>query len=357
MKQSDCESVQNLLSLYIDNMLSEEESNIVREHIKSCASCREELALMQSILKETKNLPEIEVSADFHKNLMEKIKAEGKPEKKFAVNWKQAAGFVAAAAVVALSVVSFIELDRTPDNQNIDTYLASPTPQAEHIEKESAEPNEEQKKASEETENPAKKTTAAEKTVQPEQANKTDKPSVREDIVADDTAGHSPFAVARSMETDGIAAHSDDSNEETSSEYGIPAAAETQPASEASAAPGNSAKSVSEKTTASEKDKGAEAKPSTNTKASGGSSGGGGGAASGGAARPKVSTFRIATVTVSENAKVEAIAILSAYAKDANGYKVGESLQTVLNQLSALEGYSISTKNANHVSANYIVLK
>ena len=49
MAKSECTNILNLIPLYIDNMLSDEENDIVCEHIKECASCRGEYEFLKSI--------------------------------------------------------------------------------------------------------------------------------------------------------------------------------------------------------------------------------------------------------------------------------------------------------------------
>ena len=367
MKQSDCESICYLLSPYIDNMLSDEESDIVREHIANCASCREELAMMQSIQTVTKQLPDIEVSADFHKNLMEKIKAEGKTEKRYAIPWKKAAGFVAAAAVVALSVVSFLRIDKDPGNENLDAYLASPTPQAEETVSSSPRLTEERNTAERTSDAEAEQPVKDQKTdkVPPDkqaeksvpQQKKADEPVLNN---AHETADHMPFAIARSGETDGVSAYSDEAESlpgqdrsalqdsaeaHAAAEAGI--VSDARMVSEPAYDPQEETNASSEINTAKEQTSVADEKPSS----------GGGGSASGSATKSSAGTYLVATVSVSENAKEEAIAVLSAYAKDVNGYQVGASLQSVLKKLSALDGYLVSCVNTERIQANYIVLK
>ena len=77
MAKSDCENILNLIPLYIDNMLSKEESDIVCRHIEECASCKEEYEFLKSIMGT--ELPGIEVPDDFHDRLMANVRRMLKP--------------------------------------------------------------------------------------------------------------------------------------------------------------------------------------------------------------------------------------------------------------------------------------
>lgn len=122
MAKSDCENILNLIPLYIDNMLSKEESDIVCRHIEECASCKEEYEFIKSIMGT--ELPEIEVPDGFHDRLMANVrKTIPSPKKRVYLNRRIISG-VAAAAVIALSVVSYLNLGNEDISQNPDDYVA-----------------------------------------------------------------------------------------------------------------------------------------------------------------------------------------------------------------------------------------
>ena len=122
MAKSDCENILNLIPLYIDNMLSKEESDIVCRHIEECASCKEEYEFLKSIMGT--ELPEIEVPDGFHDRLMANVrKTIPSPKKRVYLNRRIISG-VAAAAVIALSVVSYLNLGNEDISQNPDDYVA-----------------------------------------------------------------------------------------------------------------------------------------------------------------------------------------------------------------------------------------
>ncbi len=129
MKTSECRDILNLIPLLIDDMLSDEEKDVVTDHLKVCKTCREEHAFLTSVLKVSGTLPEIEVPDGFHKRLMEKVGKE-KTGTSFKGNirlWKTVTSFAAAAAVIAVSVVSYLGLNVPKESQNPDAFL-TPSP-------------------------------------------------------------------------------------------------------------------------------------------------------------------------------------------------------------------------------------
>ncbi len=128
-----CKDILNLIPMYIDAILDTEESDRVAEHINSCEKCRAEFMLMASVMKKTKELPDIKISADFHNNLMQKIrKQQAENRKKRIILLRRSGAGVAAAAVVALSVVSFGGLKNSPTDIDIESPVISnkSTPEA-----------------------------------------------------------------------------------------------------------------------------------------------------------------------------------------------------------------------------------
>jgi len=122
----DCEKILNLIPLYIDNMLSDEENDQVIRHLKTCTACQNEFKYLKSIINTTKDIPKVELPSNFHKNLMEKaeIIKKAKQKKRYLI-FKRAGAYVAAAAVVVLSFVTFGEFINPKDEPTTDRYLTS----------------------------------------------------------------------------------------------------------------------------------------------------------------------------------------------------------------------------------------
>ena len=118
MATPDCEKILNLLPLYIDDMLSFEEAKKVKKHLQMCEECKSEAEYLKTIMKRTKDVKEIEIPKDFHRNLMEKVKATEIKKKKHRIILRHAGTFAVAAAVVAFCVIVPGEFK---NNENIDT--------------------------------------------------------------------------------------------------------------------------------------------------------------------------------------------------------------------------------------------
>ena len=124
MAKSDCEHILNLIPLYIDNMLSEEENDILCEHIKICRECKKEAEFLKSVTRVAGEIPEIEVPNDFHERLMNKIAMEDMQKKRFGIVAlkRTAISFATAAAVIALSVTAHFNLPKNTDTKDVDDF-------------------------------------------------------------------------------------------------------------------------------------------------------------------------------------------------------------------------------------------
>lgn len=138
MNQISCEDARLLLSLYIENMLSDEEMTQVREHLAKCGSCQSEYALLKGIMEKTKELPELEVSAEFSARLhsgLEKAAAERVGQGAEQVppvpvrlrRWRVMPVIAAGAAVIALSVFALSRMPGTDQFIQDKTETATPT--------------------------------------------------------------------------------------------------------------------------------------------------------------------------------------------------------------------------------------
>ena len=126
MANPDCKDVLNLIPLYIDNMLSKKESDIVSQHIKSCKKCKEELALMKSLTRSIKDTLEVDLPEDFHKKLMMRVENDLRRKKTLRnIFMRRIGAGVAAAAALVLSLVALSDFVPHHDKQNSDIYLAS----------------------------------------------------------------------------------------------------------------------------------------------------------------------------------------------------------------------------------------
>ena len=126
----DCEKIREFIPLYIEQELSAKETEFIQKHLENCEECQKEYAFFASVLKNLSSMPEPELPKDFHVNLMRKVRAAAPAKKTYYFDFKRIAGFAAAAAVITLSVVSFMNLEKTKEqNANPDVYLTAPAQQ------------------------------------------------------------------------------------------------------------------------------------------------------------------------------------------------------------------------------------
>jgi len=69
----NCDEIKNLLSLYIDDELDEEERLLVEEHLQKCEECKKELEEYKKIIQALKNIPDEEPPLGYCKRLHEKL--------------------------------------------------------------------------------------------------------------------------------------------------------------------------------------------------------------------------------------------------------------------------------------------
>lgn len=117
----NCKDIQELLSLYLDHELTEQEATEVKNHLKKCSDCRATLELYQllkdkcDVLKEEREVPK-----QFHTDLMNKIETLEMPKKKtsFSLNHRVYSAIAAVFAIVfILSIAKPWSYNDTTSNQ------------------------------------------------------------------------------------------------------------------------------------------------------------------------------------------------------------------------------------------------
>lgn len=71
-----CQSVRELLSPYIDLVLSDEEKTKVEKHLAACESCRKDLAELQGAVNRIRGMEKLQAPSDFMKELHERLLQE-----------------------------------------------------------------------------------------------------------------------------------------------------------------------------------------------------------------------------------------------------------------------------------------
>ena len=122
-----CDKYLELISIYLDNGIMDDE---LKEHLESCAYCRDELAAMESLLSELNALEELPLPEGFHERAMERLKEVHKSASPLPL-----ANYISIAASVilcfillggALTAVNTGFVNRTP-NYIADGLIALPT--------------------------------------------------------------------------------------------------------------------------------------------------------------------------------------------------------------------------------------
>ncbi len=123
-----CKDIVDLIPLYIDNVLEDDINSKVKEHIKHCKYCNQEFLFLSKISKSFQEIPDVSISENFHKNLMARVaEQQAKKRARRIVLLRRSGAGVAAAAVVALSVVGFSNLSTTKTDIDSANYSVVPT--------------------------------------------------------------------------------------------------------------------------------------------------------------------------------------------------------------------------------------
>jgi len=77
----ECERVKEKIHLYFDKQMTEPEAKDVEDHLRECEECQKELHIWDSITSAIQDIPMIEPSSSFVKNLVNSL-----PDTKFGVN-------------------------------------------------------------------------------------------------------------------------------------------------------------------------------------------------------------------------------------------------------------------------------
>lgn len=133
MAKSKCTNILPFIPLLVDGALSATESHSIEKHLSVCPDCRREFDLYRAMKQTAASLPTPSLSSDFHENLMKTIAVEttAAPKRARVLRpsfLRHAMGFAAAAAVVALSVVtlsqvSFLNMPKASPSDNLDDFV------------------------------------------------------------------------------------------------------------------------------------------------------------------------------------------------------------------------------------------
>ena len=98
----ECSQVRASLSAYLDQVLDQQESALIKNHLQDCSGCREEWEALQETMTIINTMDDVEPPADFHNRLLGRLKQVQRPAKVSV--WRKYRWVVAAAAMLLLAV-------------------------------------------------------------------------------------------------------------------------------------------------------------------------------------------------------------------------------------------------------------
>jgi anti-sigma factor RsiW len=110
-----CSKIKKRLTAYLDGELSDEEQQVISEHVKSCVSCQQELESLKIVSRTLADLDDVEVTPYFRIHLKTRLRDEKTGDgKTFSfLEWIRRATIpVAAAALFIFSIAAGGQLGR-----------------------------------------------------------------------------------------------------------------------------------------------------------------------------------------------------------------------------------------------------
>jgi len=106
IRMENCKEFREQLSLYIDGMLSQQESLLLEAHIKECKDCREELSMLREMVASCQGLEEKEPPEYLYPMIASSLRRSGKGKwtSSLRSKWLKP-GLVSVAAVLLVAVV------------------------------------------------------------------------------------------------------------------------------------------------------------------------------------------------------------------------------------------------------------
>jgi len=101
----NCDEIRELLSLYIDNNLEQEQMTEIEKHLLVCGACKKEFEEIVILINAMKNLPEVEFPTQFDSRLREELKIVTESKRKKAKQNKRIR-YSSFAAVFLIGIFS-----------------------------------------------------------------------------------------------------------------------------------------------------------------------------------------------------------------------------------------------------------
>lgn len=122
-----CQKVRSCLSAYCKEELMGREVLAVREHLSTCAACRQEEVLVRGMETAARELPKVALSTDFNARLLNRIAEERfaetrtkayLPQPAPRISWGTLVPVLSSALVLALVAVSFLSSPQNGPGNN-----------------------------------------------------------------------------------------------------------------------------------------------------------------------------------------------------------------------------------------------
>ncbi len=111
----NCKEIKELMSLKIDDLLSEDEEHILNDHLANCEECKIEYDQLIDTVSALNDLEMMPLPDDFKDTLHEKLLAEKKQSKINKVNWRK---YSAIAAIFLIGIVAVLQTDLLEQTMN-----------------------------------------------------------------------------------------------------------------------------------------------------------------------------------------------------------------------------------------------
>lgn len=94
-----CIEYSELISAYVDEMLSPQEEEKLMMHLKTCQACQKELEVLKQMQMMCQHLEEVPLPDKFHEELMRRLKVENKVKSPIKFKWQYGGALVATMLV------------------------------------------------------------------------------------------------------------------------------------------------------------------------------------------------------------------------------------------------------------------
>lgn len=94
-----CIEYSELISAYVDEMLSPQEEEKLMKHLKTCQACQEELEVLKQMQVMCQSIEEVSLPDQFHQDLMKRLKSEKQVKKTTQFKWQYGSALVATMLV------------------------------------------------------------------------------------------------------------------------------------------------------------------------------------------------------------------------------------------------------------------